>query len=337
MDDLLDIFELQEVPDNESQLKKQYFKLSKKWHPDKNPNNLKEANERFKQIGDAYEKLKNIVNGSCNVKKRKFSDTFSNNAASASASTSASKKAAKNAKKYFFDPHVDPNNSNNCTYNLNAYVNVTLEQIFTGTSVNVKIKRQEVCTKCSKGNYYKFYTCSVCRSDRVYYKEVEFQVNIPRSTKNGYKIVFPKESHRSLVAQPGDLNVFVKITKHPIFSLKDGGGVHLKMKRTISVHETISKRKFTIRTIDKRKYYIKKPQYQTFMPNTCIKIKNAGLYDPERDKRGHLYVYFDIKDYDKMRKDQKLGWFEASECLLRKKSKSEEYFVKKNIRIVLVK
>lgn len=42
---------------SETDIKKSYRKLALKWHPDKNPNNKKEAEKRFKEIAEAYEIL----------------------------------------------------------------------------------------------------------------------------------------------------------------------------------------------------------------------------------------------------------------------------------------
>ena len=39
---------------SDDEIKRAYRKLAKKWHPDANPDNRKEAEEKFKEVGEAY-------------------------------------------------------------------------------------------------------------------------------------------------------------------------------------------------------------------------------------------------------------------------------------------
>ena len=54
-----DYYEVLGVPKDatEEQIRKAYKKLAIKWHPDKNPDNRKQAEEKFKEIGEAYSVL----------------------------------------------------------------------------------------------------------------------------------------------------------------------------------------------------------------------------------------------------------------------------------------
>ena len=53
----------------DDEIKRAYRKLAKKWHPDANPDNKKEAEEKFKEVSEAYETLSN-------EQKRRMYDQF---------------------------------------------------------------------------------------------------------------------------------------------------------------------------------------------------------------------------------------------------------------------
>ncbi|KAK4876267.1 hypothetical protein RN001_012689 [Aquatica leii] len=68
---MVDYYKVLDVPRGAStaDIKKAYRKLALKWHPDKNPNNLEDANKKFKEISEAYEVLSD-------EKKRRVYDQY---------------------------------------------------------------------------------------------------------------------------------------------------------------------------------------------------------------------------------------------------------------------
>ena len=83
-------YKLLEVEPNVStaDIKKAYRKLAMKWHPDKNPDNRATAEEKFKQISEAYEVLSDDD-------KRKIYDQVSTHKHSSAHSTGGSHRHSK--------------------------------------------------------------------------------------------------------------------------------------------------------------------------------------------------------------------------------------------------
>ncbi|XP_016985998.1 dnaJ homolog subfamily B member 6 isoform X1 [Drosophila rhopaloa] len=85
---MVDYYKVLDLPRSatDSEVKKAYRKLALKWHPDKNPDNLDEANKRFHELSEAYEVLSD-------ARKRRVYDaraTLHKSSATGSSSNSSS-------------------------------------------------------------------------------------------------------------------------------------------------------------------------------------------------------------------------------------------------------
>ena len=171
---------------SDDEIKKAYRKMAKKWHPDANPNNRKEAEEKFKEVGEAYSTLSD-------PQKRRMYDQFGSAAANGNYSGFngfnggfsgfGGGNYSYSTGGFGFDDVVDdfvssifgggfgrssrtanpnsPRKGNDLRYN----IDITFEESFTGIHKEIVVNKNEKCDTCH-GTGAKpgtsIQTCSVC-------------------------------------------------------------------------------------------------------------------------------------------------------------------------------
>lgn len=174
-----DYYEVLGVEKNASddELKKAYRRLAKKYHPDANPDNKKEAEAKFKEVNEAYENLSD-------PQKRRMYDQFGHNGPQGfggggpggyySYSTSGfdgfDMGDLGDIFSSFFGGGFNgrssrPNNGPTKGADLRYNMEITFEESFLGVEKEININREDTCDTCH-GNGAKpgskVDTCSMC-------------------------------------------------------------------------------------------------------------------------------------------------------------------------------
>lgn len=142
MKDYYQILEINKNSDKNT-IKNAYKKLALKYHPDKNSNNKKEAEEKFKEISEAYEILGDD-------EKKKHYDNGQNIVIQNSNPFDIFENIFKNHNMSF---NIDINNINNMSNmsNINTHTNFTSTNTSTQIIGNKKITRIEKTIKTQNG------------------------------------------------------------------------------------------------------------------------------------------------------------------------------------------
>lgn len=302
-----DYYEILGVAKNVSQedLKKAYRDLTKKWHPDKNQGNP-EAEEKFKEITEAYENLSD-------VDKRSRYDQFGH---------SSGFQGSNFSHDFGFGMHQQ---QVRVGQNMVLNIKVTLEEIFTGVNKQYKYRRNDKCSDCDGFGGTDHNTCSVCNGSGVIMQvlktpiglirqmgpcsacdslgftvgkqcktcsgsgvvsvEETIDVSIPRGVQSGMTFVMPSKGHSIKGGECGDLHMNISEITHKTFSrLKNDLKINLKL----SYPQLVLGDKVEIDTIEGGRIRITIPEYTDV--GTNLKVPAKGLYGYKEGIRGDLIV-----------------------------------------------
>ncbi|KAF2290008.1 hypothetical protein GH714_040105 [Hevea brasiliensis] len=291
----VDYYKILQVDRNakDDDLKKAYRKLAMKWHPDKNPNNKKEAEAKFKQISEAYEMYPFYHPSkvsSCDLEFFGFSRPFGGMGGG------GGMRGTRFSSGIFGDDifgsfgdggggsmhQSGPRKASAIENRLPC----SLEELYKGTTKKMKISRE-----------------IVDMSGKTMQVEEILTIDIKPGWKKGTKITFPEKGNEQPNVIPADLVFIIDEKPHPVFT-RDGNDLIITQK--ISLAEALTGYTVHLTTLDGRNLSIPinsviHPTYEEVIPREGMPIQK----DPT--KRGNLRIKFNIKFPTRLTSEQKAG------------------------------
>lgn len=208
-----DYYEILGVPKNaaEKDIKSAYRKLARKWHPDANPDNQKAAEEKFKDIQEAYEVLGDAE------KRRKYDVLGSDwqRAAAEAAQQRGQQRpsgspfgenagfgngaGAQTGFSDFFDMFFSGigrrgGAAGPTTFgaqrgeDLETTLDLRLTEAYEGGTKNVALQIEDTCPRCNGSGVERNRVCPQCGGVGRVLQTKRFDVSIPRGVREGQRI-----------------------------------------------------------------------------------------------------------------------------------------------------
>lgn len=260
---------------SDDDIKKAYRKLAMQYHPDRNPDDAT-AEEKFKEIGEAYEVLKDTT-------KRQNYDKFGNPNANVGAGASGFRTYKSSDFDHVFTDFggldefmrqfsMNFNNvSGNRRHNLKnpdvvSDIQISLEDAYFGKTIPFEISLPTGETK-------------------------QYSVQIPSGSDSGLRLRMPnKGMQQNTNLPPGDLMINVHVRPHNTFKRLR---TDLYIEKSISIIEASLGTDISITTIDGKQMKVKIPAGT--QPNHKIRVKGKGMPHLRNIKAlGDLYINIDI-------------------------------------------
>jgi len=335
-----DYYEILGVPRNASQeeIKKAFRRLARKYHPDINKS--PEAQEKFKEINEAYQVLSD-------PEKRKLYDMYGHAAFEGTGAQEQTYTHIPDLEEILgeffgegfgsvFDTIFERATRGRRRErrrpikgeDIFRTVEISLEDAYRGTTVDVEVDREVECEACGGTGYdsekgvrtcptcggtgqvvqRQFFitisqTCPTCKGEGVVYepckacggrgtvrKRESIKVRIPPGVDNGSRLVVEGKGHAGRFGgPPGDLYIQVRVKPHRIFDRK---GDDLYVDVNLTYPEAVLGTEIEVPTLSGEKVKVKIP------PGTghgdLIKVEGYGMPRLKGKGKGDLYVRVNI-------------------------------------------
>ena len=298
---------------SENEIKKAYRKLAKELHPDVNPNN-KEAEDKFKEVSEAYEHLSD-------KDKKAHYDQFGHQ-------QQGGRRGGFNmhdmGEVFRGFSHIF-NQPTRRGQNLRVNIKLTLEEVYAGVKKSYKYLRDVSCTTCDGHGGHDVHDCEICGGAGQVIRQIKtpigvMQQQMPCHGCHGIGLKYTtecntckgsglkKEEEVAELELPtgidetmefsiagkgngiksgieGDLLCSFTILPHKVF-VRNGNDLRMKLK--LQYHQLVLGGKVDIETIEGTKIRIKINEFSD--AETILKIAGKGLKHYGKETRGDLIV-----------------------------------------------
>lgn len=262
------------------EIKKQFKKLAKMYHPD--INSSLEAEIRFKEINKASEILLDDNKRREYDRLRAISNNFKNNSSNYSYNDLFKKKDTKKSSKSYTKEEIKPINGEDITVN----IKIDYSEALLGTYRIVNIVHSEICPKCKGHKFANEQKCPICKGAGELSKNRKITVKIPSGIKNNSKLRLKGEGNTGKFGgKNGNLYVIIEVEqKHENLSIVDG---IVYYNAQISPYKAILGGDVTVETLWGEATIKIPPLTKTFQ---SFKLVNVGVLDEKTNKKGDEIV-----------------------------------------------
>jgi len=320
-----------------NEIKKTYYKLAKKYHPDKitDPSQKEEYTEKFQKIGEAYEVLSD-------PDKRKTYDQFGKNGLNGSSGGTNPFEMFQNmfGRGFSFNTSNFSQPRTKKSSPVVHQVNLTLEDLFNGKIIKLKITKKTIYDKrkdrpCSKSELPNTWNkCTVCHGKGAttstrqiapgFVTQSQQKCNYCMGTGSILTAEYELRNHQEIVqidvkpgtncsqehvikgggncfpgTLPGDIIIAFKLQPHETYKLK---GNDLFIYPTISLAEALCGYETVITQLNGTQTRIK--TNSIIAPDTIKTIPGLGMVD-RSNRRGNLMIHFRVQFPDSLSDSQR--------------------------------